>query len=1492
MSSKSETRGERRRTARNPRPAVSGVPPSAPGHPQPEVGGVPASVIGSPPSVIRILLIEDNPGDARLIREMLAEARGVRVSLEMADRLASGLERLAAGEVDLVLLDLSLPDSHGLESFTTLHRQAPHVPVVILTVSQDEALGLKALQQGAQDYLVKGQLDAHLLTRTILYALERQQLHQRLRDSETRLRAIIEHNVDAMLVLDPKGVVRFANPAAGALFGQTAEDLVGAPFGFPAVAGESVEIEVPRPGGDTVVAEMRAEEIPWNGEPALLASLRDVTRRVQAQEELSKYHEHLEELVAERTLELELINELNNALIRGAHMRQALEILVQGLNGMLSIIGGALYVLDERQEFLMLQHVVFPSEIAGALRKRFNLQLPVSNIPLRPGSPYLELLQAGRPQQIQDPALLQRLLAEHNDNPGLQKLVQTIYNVWDLRAMVIVPLLSKGEAIGLLHLPRKAPLTAPQLQQLDRLTQQFAAVLEYKRTQEALRESEKKYRRLIETLQEGIWVIDKDAFTTFVNPRMAEMLGYTVDEMQGKHLSEFMDERGVEIARRTLERCQQGIKEQHDFEFLRKDGTRIYTTLGTGPITDEERNYVGAIAGVSDITARKQAEEQIVRQLQTITALYAGAQKLAESLDLKAVAQEVSRTCVEVFSARLAWLGRAEPDGRVTLLSQFPADYPYPAQITVRWDDTPEGQGPTGRAIRSGFPVVAQDLAQEPHYDPWREIALAKGFCTSAAFPLISRGRTFGTLNIYSDQPGFFTPELMDAFQALANQAAAALENARLFEEARRHAQEIEAAGQIFQSLNASPHVTEAFPAVVAGLQAITGCDRVSIALSDEKGETFTVLALDQPRAELSQGYTGCLPDSAAAADLLAGRPHLTPDLAAEADWPTEQALYQAGHRSRVNLPLMVEGWTIGALNLTWPQPSGYNEAQLPLLEQVASALALALERSRLLTAEQHQRRELDHLYQLSRQLVATDDLETVFNTVVRHLVDATHVTFCRLLTMEQDASFVCQAAHPARALDHDLGVGRPDPEAAWPLYQRALAQAEPVVLHPDDPDLGDEERQVLLLDHIRSLCLSPLRVGEEVVGLLVLGEARSPDRECFDAEKLDSIAAMADQAASAIHRAMLHRQTERRLRRLYALRAIDTAITSSLDLRLTLDVLLDQVTSQLGIHAAAVLLLNRHAQTLEYAAVRGLCSQAMRRFRLRVGEGPAGRAALERKIVAISGLESRESAIRIPHSAIEEGFVAYYGVPLIAKGQVVGVLELFHREPLDPDPEWLDFLETLAGQAAIAIDNAELFDNLHRANVELTLAYETTLEGWARALELRDYETEGHSQRVTELTVRIARAMGLSEAQLVHVRRGALLHDIGKMGVPDSILLKPGKLTDEEWEIMRQHPVYAYEMLSPITYLKPALDIPYCHHEKWDGTGYPRGLKGERIPLPARIFAVVDVWDALLSDRPYRKAWSEEKVLEHIQEQAGKHFDPAVVETFLKLMGNEGKRG
>ncbi len=192
---------------------------------------------------------------------------------------------------------------------------------------------------------------------------------------------------------------------------------------------------------------------------------------------------------------------------------------------------------------------------------------------------------------------------------------------------------------------------------------------------------------------------------------------------------------------------------------------------------------------------------------------------------------------------------------------------------------------------------------------------------------------------------------------------------------------------------------------------------------------------------------------------------------------------------------------------------------------------------------------------------------------------------------------------------------------------------------------------------------------------------------------------------------------------------------------------------------------------------------------------------------------------------------------------------------------------------------------DLQRSNMELKLAYDTTIEGWSRALDLRDKETEGHSQRVTVMTLKLAQASGMTEEELTQVRRGALLHDIGKMGVPDHILLKPDKLTDEEWVVMCKHPTFVFELLSPIAYIRPALDIPYCHHEKWDGTGYPRGLKGEEIPLAARLFAVVDVYDALRSDRPYRQAWGEEKVREHILAGSGTHFDPQVVEVFLKMM-------
>ncbi len=358
----------------------------------------------------------------------------------------------------------------------------------------------------------------------------------------------------------------------------------------------------------------------------------------------------------------------------------------------------------------------------------------------------------------------------------------------------------------------------------------------------------------------------------------------------------------------------------------------------------------------------------------------------------------------------------------------------------------------------------------------------------------------------------------------------------------------------------------------------------------------------------------------------------------------------------------------------------------------------------------------------------------------------------------------------------------------------------------------------------------------------------------------------------------------ERQLQNLAALRIVDIAITASADLPKNLNVIVGLVIDQLKVDAADVLILDGTSHKLTYATGQGFRSARLKDLSLDLGAGYAGKAAQEQRMVKIFKPADDERRLLSGQLLAGEEFKSYCGVPLISKGDLKGVLEVFSREEINPDEEWIKFLQAMAGQTAIAIDNATLYNDLEQANIELIQAYEATIEGWAKALELRDGETEGHSKRVTEMTLRLASHMGVGESDLIHIRRGAILHDIGKMAIPDSILLKPDRLTPDEWQIMTLHPIYGRDFLAHISFLKPALDIPYYHHERWDGSGYPCGLKGEEIPLAARIFAVVDVWDALCSHRPYHKAASEAETLKYIHEQSGKLFDPCVVDIFTQL--------
>jgi PAS domain S-box-containing protein/putative nucleotidyltransferase with HDIG domain len=257
-----------------------------------------------------------------------------------------------------------------------------------------------------------------------------------------------------------------------------------------------------------------------------------------------------------------------------------------------------------------------------------------------------------------------------------------------------------------------------------------------------------------------------------------------------------------------------------------------------------------------------------------------------------------------------------------------------------------------------------------------------------------------------------------------------------------------------------------------------------------------------------------------------------------------------------------------------------------------------------------------------------------------------------------------------------------------------------------------------------------------------------------------------------------------------------------------------------------------------------------------------------------------------ILYPELSKDFSALAGVPLIAKGETIGSLVIGSKKKFSEND--LRLLKAIGDLTSSAIHRADLFEQTVQQTDELRHAYDSTLEGWALALELRDKETQGHSVRIAKMTLRLAKCLNIPEDQLEDVRRGALLHDIGKLGVPDTVLLKNGPLTPEEWVIMQKHPTYAYEMLSQIKFFANSIDIPYCHHEWWDGSGYPRGLEGKQIPLPARIFCIVDVWDALTSNRPYREAWKKEEALAHIINQAGTHFDPDVVNAFIQMIVKE----
>ncbi len=770
--------------------------------------------------------------------------------------------------------------------------------------------------------------------------------------------------------------------------------------------------------------------------------------------------------------------------------------------------------------------------------------------------------------------------------------------------------------------------------------------------------------------------------------------------------------------------------------------------------------------------------------------------------------------------------------------------------------------------------LVIEDVQKDSRFEKWEGTEYIHGWMS---VPMFIQDSLIGFINLDSKTRGAFTSEHANLVRTFANQAATAIEKSRLFNLEKKRRGTAETLMRATTELTNLLDLPSLHTAILEWLYKIAPYDSASI-LEIEGHHVRITAAQGLPNKEnvLNQLF----PADNILCKLIneTGQALIIDDCKEDVrfeNWGDSQHV-----RGWMGVPLISRGQVIGYLTVDSRTPNAFSQDDAVAAQTFAHQAATSLENTRLYIETRQRLEELEMVNRVSFALRAAKDTQEMLPILLNEIKASIQTDAATILLYDPEIDALTPHATSGWLANLPKTTFKPGEGIIGKVYSSGTIHFSPEFIsdpmaHPENADFFGEGWGGLAV---------PIRTASETIGVIIVAIQKPRQIEFHQARLLTTLA---DIAGNAIYRSSLFQQSERQIRRLTTLREIDTAITSSLDLRITLDILTEHLTAKMGVSAARILVYNPNSQMLDIFTAAGFNNPAASRQPISIGDGLTSQILLSRKELFIKNIKE-ETELLISEHLSNEGFKSYYALPLFSKGATRGVVETYFKDIFTPTTDWKDFIKTLAGQATIAIDNAQLFENLQRTNQELSLAYDTTLEGWGKALELRDKETQGHTQRVTNLTLELARQMGIPESEITHIRRGALLHDIGKMGVPDNILHKPGKLTNQEMAEMRKHPQYAYDLLSPITYLRPTLDIAYCHHEWWDGSGYPRKLKGEEIPLSARIFAIVDVWDALLSDRPYRNAWSEVDVMNYIHNLSGKQFDPQIVVEFQKMIASK----
>ncbi|MFQ5857709.1 MAG: GAF domain-containing protein [Anaerolineae bacterium] len=877
--------------------------------------------------------------------------------------------------------------------------------------------------------------------------------------------------------------------------------------------------------------------------------------------------------------------------------------------------------------------------------------------------------------------------------------------------------------------------------------------------------------------------------------------------------------------------------------------------------------------------------EEIRQRVAELSSLQDVGAAIAGELHLDDVLELVVRSAAELTKAENACVCLLSPDGRTRTHV-----YCFGEQAALLRDKTqPSDTGLHGAVLTTGEPLLVNEVAARPRPTP---LGLEMDIRRIIIVPLRIKGRIIGTLDTFSTRSDHtFDERDLRLLSAVADHAAIAIENARLFREITATADELgqrnRELGALFaiasvaaQTLELDEVLKDSLDTVLEVLEVEAG----GIYLLEPGGETLALSVHRGLSDELVKKVSIVKMGEGLAGRAAAERKAVTMDIA---EYPSERLapfLRQAGFQSLASVPLVAKDRVLGALNLASRRPRVFPEAEIDFLTSIGYQLGGAVENARLFEETRVRAEQLALLYEagltLNSMLEPRAQLEFLFNIAMRAL-RADRAEFFRFDPARNEMAFEFGLGYSAEILD-TLHKTRFHTEEEHGLIGWVKKNRAPLRL----PDVSADLRYVVIDPEIRSGLCVPVERNNQCLGTLAVFRTRA---DAFTPQDERLLVLFANQAAVALENSRLYQAIERRLAELTALFEVSSALRQARTVDQMLPIILEQTARVMGADTGVMLL--REAETGD------LISRAFfpperpwTAIRQRPGEGITGHVALTGQIHVSPELSQDPLAhIRPEEADTLAGIRSSVAAPLKVGEAVVGVMHIGTLEPKIFDETDCRLLTAIADMAANAIRRTSLHDKtvrqaqeLARLVSELEATYDATLAALSAALDARDHETEGHSRRVTQLAVTIARAMELPESDVEELIRGALLHDIGKIGVPDSILSKPGPLTDEERAEMQRHPQIGYDMLKDIKFLASALPVVLCHHERWDGGGYPRRLQGAAIPLAARIFAVADAYDAMTSDRPYRAAMSHAEALAEIRREAGKQFDPQVADVFL----------